>query len=64
MIDARKLYHLFHTHIQMARELGLNPKKFGSLVNIKLESWKLTLPKFIEEPYVHYIRDLPAHLGL
>jgi hypothetical protein len=48
-IDARKRYHLSHAHIQMARELGLNPKKFGSLANTKQEPWKLPLPEFIEE---------------
>jgi len=26
-IDARKRYHLSHAHIQMARELGMNPKE-------------------------------------
>jgi len=36
-IDAWGLYHLSHAHIQMARELGLNPKKFGGLANIKQE---------------------------
>jgi hypothetical protein len=35
----------------MARELGLNPKKFGSLANTKQEPWKLPLPEFIEELY-------------
>ena len=32
-IDARKRYRLSHVHVQMARELGLNPKKFGKLDN-------------------------------
>jgi len=32
-IEARKKYHLTHAQIQMARELGMNPKKFGSLAN-------------------------------
>ena len=50
-IDARKRYHLSHAHIQMARELGMNPKKFGSLANTKQEPWKLPLPEFIEEIY-------------
>ena len=30
-IDARKRYHLSHAHIQMARELGMNPNKFGKI---------------------------------
>ena len=36
----------------MARELGLNPKKFGGLANHKQESWKLPLPDYIEELYL------------
>ena len=48
-INAKKRYHLSDLHIQMARELGMNPKKFGSLANNKQEMWKLPLPDFIEE---------------
>jgi len=50
-INARKRYHLSDVHIQMARELGLNPKKFGKLSNHKQEPWKLPLPDFIEDIY-------------
>ena len=50
-IEARNSYRLSHAQIQMARELGLNPKKFGSLANHKQESWKLPLPDYIEELY-------------
>ncbi len=50
-IEARKKYRLSHVQIQMARELGLNPKKFGSLSNTKQQPWKLPLPEFIEEMY-------------
>ena len=50
-IDARKKYKLSHAHIQMARELGLNPKKFGKLNNHKQEPWKAPLPVFIEDVY-------------
>lgn len=50
-VDARKRFHLSHVHIQMARELGLNPKKFGKLANHKQEPWKLPLPLFIEDLY-------------
>jgi len=38
----------------MTRELGLNPRKFGSLANTKQEPWKLPLPDFIEELYYYY----------
>ncbi|MFH1942363.1 MAG: hypothetical protein ABIL68_09690 [bacterium] len=50
-IDARKRYHLSHAHIQMARELGMNPKKFGKIANHKQEPWKAPLPVFIEGLY-------------
>jgi len=50
-IDVRKRYHLSHSQIQMARELGLNPRKFGGLANHKQERWKAPLPEFIEEIY-------------
>ena len=50
-IDARKKYHLSHAHIQMARELGLNPRKFGQIANHRQESWKAPLPVFIEDIY-------------
>ena len=51
-VDARKRFHLSHAQIQMARELGMNPKKFGSLANHKQESWKAPLPIFIERLYL------------
>ena len=50
-IDARKKYHLSHAHIQMARELGLNPRKFGKIANHRQEPWKAPLPVFIENIY-------------
>lgn len=50
-IDARKKYKLSHAHIQMARELGLNPKRFVSYANTKAQPWKLPLPQFIESMY-------------
>ncbi|MDH3347121.1 MAG: hypothetical protein OEM02_03330 [Desulfobulbaceae bacterium] len=50
-LEARKKYHLSHAQIQMARALGLNPKKFGGLANHKQERWKLPLPEYIEHLY-------------
>jgi hypothetical protein len=50
-IDARKRYRLTDAQVQMARELGLNPNKFGKLANEKQEPWKKPLPEFIEEIY-------------
>ena len=50
-IDARKKYHLSHAHIQMARELELNPRKLGKIANHQQEPWKAPLPVFIEDIY-------------
>jgi hypothetical protein len=50
-IDARKRHRLSHAHVQMARELGMNPKKLGGLDNHRQEPWKLPLPSFIEKLY-------------
>lgn len=50
-IDARRKHHLSHAHIQMARELGMNPAKFGGLDNHRQERWKAPLPIFIESLY-------------
>jgi hypothetical protein len=59
-VDARNKFRLSHAHIQMARELGLNPKKLGSLANHDQERWKSPLPQFIEELYLErFGRDRP-----
>ena len=59
-IAARATYNLSHVQIQMARELGMNPEKFGSLANHKQEPWKLPLPEFIEQCYKRQFgRDAP-----
>ena len=50
-VEARQRFHLSHAHVQMARELGLNPKKLGHLANHDQEPWKAPLPEFIEELY-------------
>ena len=50
-IEARKRFHLSHAHVQMARELGMNPKKLGKLANHDQEPWKAPLPQFIEHLY-------------
>lgn len=55
-IEARKRLHFSDTQIQMARELGLNPKKLGSLTNHRQEPWKTPLPDFIEEIYLKRFR--------
>ena len=50
-IDARKKFQLSHAQVQMARELGFNPRKLGKLANHKQEPWKMPLPQFIEHLY-------------
>jgi hypothetical protein len=50
-ITARKRHHLSHAHVQMARELGMNPKTLGKIDNADQEPWKLPLPAFIESLY-------------
>lgn len=50
-IDARKRHHLSHAHVQMARELGMNPKQLGKLDNHDQEPWKAPLPQFLEHLY-------------
>jgi hypothetical protein len=47
----------------MARELGMNPKKFGKLANHRQERWKLPLPQFIEYIYFkHFGRVQPVRV--
>ena len=35
--EARQQYHLSHAQVQMARELGLNPRKLGKIANHRQE---------------------------
>ena len=59
-IDARKRHHLSHAHVQMARELGMNPKKLGQKDNHRQEPWKMPLRQFIEHLYLkRFGRDRP-----
>ena len=51
-IEARQRYHLSHVQVQMARELGLNPRKLGKIANHRQEPWKAPLPQFIEDLYI------------
>ena len=62
-IDTRKKYHLSHAQIQMARELGMNPRKFGKLANHNQESWKLPLPLYIEALYIkRFNKECPDNI--
>ena len=48
---AKTKYHLSSCQIEMAKKLGMNPKKFGSPVPNKSEPWKKLLGQFIEKCY-------------
>jgi hypothetical protein len=50
-IDARRRHRLSHAQVQMARELGMNPKKLGKLDNHDQEPWKIPLRQYIESLY-------------
>jgi hypothetical protein len=50
-VEARRRYQLSDAHVQMARELGMNPNKLGGLANHRQEKWKAPLPDFIEVLY-------------
>ena len=50
-VAARERFGLSDAHVQMARELGMNPRKLGKLDNHDQEPWKAPLPEFIEHLY-------------
>lgn len=59
-IVAQKKHCLSDKHLQMARELGLNPDKLGKIDNHKQETWKAPLPQFIKETYYkRFKREAP-----
>lgn len=59
-VVAQKKHHLSDKHVQMGRELGLNPDKLGKIDNHKQETWKAPLPQFIEEIYYkRFKRETP-----
>ena len=62
-IEARKRHKLTDLHIQMAKELGMNPRKFGKIDNHKHEQWKAPLPEFIEHCYQkRFKREFPIKI--
>jgi len=62
-VEAKRKYHLTSKHIQMARELGLNPKKLGGMANHKQEPWKVPLPQYIEILYYkHFKKEKPEKI--
>jgi hypothetical protein len=62
-LEVRRRFKLSHAHTQMARELGMNPRKLGSLADKGQEPWKLPLPEFIVECYrKSFGRSEPEHV--
>jgi hypothetical protein len=62
-IDARRRLRLSDAHIQMARELGMNPRKLENKADHQQEAWKLPLPDFIETLYARrFGRRRPEHI--
>jgi len=61
--EAQRKYRLTDTQVQMARELGLNPKKLGGYANHRQEPWKRPLPEYIEELYLkRFGKAQPEHV--
>lgn len=59
-LEARRRHRLSHAHVQMARELGMNPRKLGKIDNHRQQPWKAPLPVFIEKLYrKRFGRDRP-----
>jgi len=48
---AMSRYRLSPRQMAMARELGMNPKKFGKMAPNRSEPWKAPLGEFIEKGY-------------
>jgi hypothetical protein len=62
-VEAKRRHRLTDEQVQMARELGMNPRKLGSLDNHRQEPWKRPLPQFIEELYHKRFQRLhPDHV--
>jgi hypothetical protein len=60
---ARKRHHLSHAHVQMARELGMNPTRLGKLDNHDQEPWKAPLPLFNRGSLREAVWPFPARGG-
>ena len=61
--SAKSRHRLTDVQVQMARELGMNPKKLGKLDNHKQEPWKLPLPLHIESLYAkRFKRERPERV--
>ena len=62
-VIAKKRHKLSNAHVQMARELGMNPQTLGKIDNHDQEPWKLPLPLFIEDLYLkRFDRERPERI--
>jgi len=61
-IVARKKHKLSDKHVQMARELGLNPDKPGKIDNHNQEPWKAPLKEFIEDYFKQFKKSEPDNI--
>ena len=62
-VEARSRFKLTHAEVQMARELGMNPRKLGGVANERQEPWKVPLKEFIANCYhKSYGRALPERV--
>jgi hypothetical protein len=61
--EARRRHSLSDAHVQMARELGLNPKGLGKIDNHRQKPWKAPLPDFIARLYFQrFGRERPVEV--
>lgn len=59
-VVAQKRHHLSDKHVQMARELGLNPDKLDKIDNHEQELWKVPLPQFVKKiHFTRFKREMP-----
>lgn len=55
-LDARKKHRLTHLQVQMARELGLNPRRLGGYAGNDKDPNRLSPGEFIEALYLKQFR--------
>ena len=60
---SQERHRLTDVQVQMARELGMNPKKLGKFDNHKQEPWKAPLPQFVAKLYIkRFKREKPERV--
>ena len=56
-VPLRSGWSLSHLHVQMARELGMNPSHLGK--NHRQEPWKLPQTDFVARIYIKQFNKMP-----